>query len=46
MVGIDRHLGINTVRQCIDFSIRAQLDGRQHAIRARRDRQRLQRTCA
>jgi hypothetical protein len=26
MVGIDRHLGIDTVRQCIDFSIRIQLN--------------------
>lgn len=44
VVRIDRHLGIDTVRQGIDFSVRAQLDDGLHAIRARRDRQRLERT--
>ena len=34
VVRIDRHLGIDTVRQGIDFSVRAQLDDGLHAIRA------------
>lgn len=41
MVGVDRHLRVDTIRQRINFGIGVELDGRQHAIAARRHGQRL-----
>ena len=43
MVGVDRHLRIDAIGKCIDFGIRIELNGRQHASAARRHGQRLQR---